>query len=114
MALLDRTMGRIVAEQTVPLIPPDIEAEVNQWPEWLKARRLAYQEGTMPADDGFDQPQRLPEPSIEADPLPPTCPPAESVPAPFRPLHLVQPEAPRFYDRPGLPAEGATRDPNRH
>jgi predicted transcriptional regulator len=117
MALLDRTMGRVVAEQTMPLIPPDIDAESQQWPEWLKARRLAYQEGAQ-ADDGFeppaDQPQQALEPSNEPAPPQPTCPPPETPTAPFRPLHLVQHAAPAFYDRPDLPASGPTRDPSRH
>jgi len=116
--ILERTMGRVVATQSTPMLPPDIDEGQQAWPDWLKARRLAYQEGTMPADDGFeppaDQPQQLPEPSNAPDPLPPTCPASEPAPAPFRPLHLVQPEPPRFYDRPGLPASGPTRDPNRH
>ena len=83
----------------------------QEWPEWLTQRRLAYQEGELPP---ADQPQQLPEPRTAPDPLPPTCPASEAVPAPFRPLHLVQHAAPTFYDRPGLPAEGSMRDPNRH
>jgi hypothetical protein len=83
----------------------------QEWPAWLTQRRLAYQEGELPP---ADLPQLSQEPSNSPEPVPPTCPPAQSPPASFRPLHLVQPEPSRFYDRPGLPAEGSMRDPNRH
>jgi len=105
--ILDRTLGRVVAEQTVALLKPDLDAEESAaWPEWLKARRLAYQEGALPPDDGFE-PSEAPDPA-----LPLTQPPIDApsiaaqapspIPEPFRP-RLVQPE-PRFWAGPGRPA----------
>lgn len=58
MALLDRTMGRVAAEQAAPLIPPDELEGLPSEDEWLTARRLAYQVGAVPPDDDA-QPDNL-------------------------------------------------------
>ena len=104
--ILDRTMGRVVAEQTKPMLPADIENEENQWPEWLRSQRLGYRAGDYAPDDGF-------EPSEAPDPAPPLTQPPIDVPSiaaeapaplpePFRP-RLV-PAEPRFWAGPGRPA----------
>jgi len=123
--LLERTMGRVTAEQTTPLLKPDLDAEESAaWPEWLKARRFAYQEaGALP--DSFEDPPissvGVPAaPDSKMDEEPPfarssiAAEAPSPLPEPFRP-RIVPSEPPvRFWDRPTLPAEGAARDPNRH
>ena len=56
--VLDRTMGRVTAEQKAPMLPPEAPEGTpnpNEFPEWLSARRLLYQEGP-PEDDPAPEP----------------------------------------------------------
>jgi hypothetical protein len=101
--ILERTMGRVVATQVTPMLPPDLQNEEQAWPDWLKSRRLAYQEGTLEAPDGTLEAAALPmvaEPPIEAPSTKADGP--SHAGEPFRP-RLVQPE-PRFWAGPGRPA----------
>jgi hypothetical protein len=88
--LLCRVMGRVPSAEAQPMLNT---VDLAEFPAWLEARRLAYQEGVQ-----------TPEPAL---------PPAESAPSspeprqtPSRPiLHSVPAPAPsQFWDSPTKPA----------
>lgn len=93
-ALLDRALPQLQPSA----LPGSQEKAPLDWPGWLEARRLAYQEGPQ-------EPLESQHP-IESAPTPPSpLPhPSRGIPEPPASLHLV-PE-PRFHDAPGHPWDG--------
>ena len=98
--ILDRTMGKVAAVQTTPMLPSEAEQAAQEWPEWLTARRLMYQEEGM----GEDQPAQALEAPPPAEPTP--TPPARMGEAAGPHLVAVEPPPPRFWDSPTRPAQG--------
>ncbi|MDM0082342.1 hypothetical protein QTI17_17250 [Variovorax sp. J31P179] len=99
IAILDRTLGS-PAQAKEPLTTPPEDITPEQWPEWLTARRLAYQEGGRIAPDITQESESSPEP-----PLPPAEPPIAPPARPREPLRVVPPPAPRFWDSIHTPAQ---------
>lgn len=102
--ILDHTLGK-PSEARAPLQPlPETEQD---WPEWLTARRLAYQEGQGASQETLEAPS-------EPEPLPePAPPPVAQLQRPPAPSPLPSPfprPQPQMWDGPGKPASAAVRD----
>jgi len=135
IAILDRTLG-VPAQAKEPLAAPAEDVEAQEWPEWLTARRHLYQQAME--NGGFqaleppaqvalssqeplqapDPPHALPEraqalPASQAELARAIKPSPERAPidadANYRPLRLVEPPTPSFYDGPSTPASGPYR-----
>lgn len=113
--LLDRVMGRVMAEQTTPMLttdePPALTMDEEAWLNRFARAAQARPEPEPPQDTA----QATPEPPAASEP-PARAISAESADsksaaaADLPRLHVVQAE-PSFWDGPGRPASGPTRDP---
>lgn len=53
--------GRMIPQTIAPVLPEPEAKQAQEWPEWLTARRLAYQESQKVAEDiKFKEPTKLP------------------------------------------------------